>query len=276
MLSGIALLSLFFFVACAGVIEWRDKGLRSDLDDGWRWIGTPVALVGRPVSVSFYRHGTPPITPQQRTVDIVVKCADCAPLAQLDVRLVSRPASELEPGHAEGITARVSFPAEGRWVFEPLGGELIVRSPTSTEPPVVVVADGSAQLRPGCGTSEVAQVVANFASAFNAADPAQLAQIFREQTDFSMTGEPLEKFVTQGRDAVAEHARARTLAGERLFPYFVQAGANADNSVDLGVYLVRQAPELPSVNGYRRVFAGSRLSCADLHLLRFNADVLDD
>jgi hypothetical protein len=81
--------------------------------------------------------------------------------------------------------------------------------------------------------------------------------------------------VTSARDAVVAFARTRSAAGERLYPDLVYAAGAGDGAVDLGIYLVRQAPDLPSPLGYRTAFAGSRLQCADLLLRRFNADLID-
>lgn len=273
-----SLLALAFLVSCSAPPGVPGVVASPAADEQWRLAGPHVALLGRPTGVAFERDGPVVATIEPRSIRVEARCVNCTPEARLEIDLASPvPPYELGPGVAEAIVARgIVFPAEGEWTFEPLGSGLRVRSPTSTEPPVVILTNGSAQLAADCGTSEVATVVADLARAFNEADAAGLARVLREPTDFSMTGEPLETFATHSRDEVASYALARTSAGQRWYPYLVQAGAHVDNSIDLAVYLVRQAPDLPSANGYRRVFAGSRLACRDLRLVRFNAAVLSD
>lgn len=94
-----------------------------------------------------------------------------------------------------------------------------------------------------------------------------------------MNGEPLATFATKKRDEVGDYIRTRFLAGETIHPYLVYAASVGDNAVDLTVYFVRNAPDLPSGSrghSYRRAAAGSRLFCSDLLLLRFNAGLLGD
>jgi len=55
----------------------------------------------------------------------------------------------------------------------------------------------------------------------------------------------------------------------------VYAASRGETVVDLAVYFVREAPDLPSTSSaYWLAFAGSRLSCQDLLLVRFNAALL--
>jgi hypothetical protein len=66
------------------------------------------------------------------------------------------------------------------------------------------------------------------------------------------------------------------MAGERVYPYLVYAASVGDDAIDLSLYLVRQASDLSSALGDRRAFAGSRLWCSDLLLLRFNTQLMND
>jgi hypothetical protein len=246
--------------------------------EGWYWAGPPVALVGRPANVAFERHGSP-TTAQSRTIHIDARCVDCDSAAPLSFDVTSPvPRYELDQGVAEAIGAIITFPTEGRWHFEPFGGELVVRSPTSAAAPVVVVQPGSPPLSSTCGETQIQQAVTHLQRGFNQASASDLGQALSPEVDFSMSGGPLPQFTTHARDDVLAYARSRTLVGERLYPYLVFAGAASGNgtAVDLAIYLVRQAPDLPSPRGYRRVFAGSRLSCPDALLLRFNAALLND
>ncbi|HEV8670608.1 MAG TPA: hypothetical protein VGS01_07715 [Candidatus Limnocylindria bacterium] len=212
-----------------------------------------------------------------KTIRVEARCVGCSSATRLAVDLTSPvPRYELDPGVAEAIVGTVVFPIEGVWRIEPLGGEVIVRSPTSTQPPVVVVRPWSVPLAADCGPRQIETALARFARGFNAANPTELAQALNQQVDFSMTGEPLPTFATHARDEVVSYARARTLAGEKVYPYLVYAASIGDSAVDLIVYFVRQAPDIPSVRGYRTAAAGSRLVCSDLLLLRFNAGTLKD
>lgn len=248
--------------------------------DQWRLAGPPVALVGRPTGVVFERDGVPVGNLAATAIRVEARCISCSPTVRLAFEAKTPdPRYELDPGVAEAISGIAEFPMEGLWRFEPVGGELIVRSPTSTEPPVVVVRPASVPLSATCGPKQVEQVVATFARGFNAASAVELAQALNRLVDFSMTGEPLPTFSTHTRDDVVNYASERTRAGERVYPYLVYAASIGDNAVDLSVYFVRNAPDLPTGSrgfSYRRAFAGSRLFCSDLLLLRFNAALLDD
>jgi hypothetical protein len=245
--------------------------------DHWRWAGSPVALVGRPTGLAFERDGPPVSNAASKTIRVEARCVGCSSATRLELDLTSPvPRYELDPGVAEAIVGTAVFPTEGVWRIEPLGGELIVRSPTSTQPPVVVVRPWSVPLAADCGPKQIEGAVASFARGFNAASSTELAQALSDQVDFSMTGDPLPTFATHARDEVVNYARARSLAGEQVYPYLVYAASIGDNAVDLIVYFVRQAPDIPSVRGYRTAAAGSRLLCSDLLLLRFNAGTLKD
>lgn len=246
-------------------------------NDNWRWAGPPVALAGRPSGLAYERDGPLVGTTGSKNIRIKATCVGCASAASVDIDLRSPiPRYELDPGVAEAIVGTAVFPVEGLWRFEPLGGELIVRSPTSTKPPVVVVRQWSVPLTAECGAKQIENALANFARGFNTASSTELALALNHQVSFSIAGEPLSAFATHARDEVVNYARARNLAGERVYPYLVYAASIGDNAVDLIVYFVRQAPDLPSVSGYRTAAAGSRLFCSDLLLLRFNADTLND
>lgn len=241
----------------------------------WQWVGTSVTLVGRMVNVAFYRSRSPTWRAQPAAVRLEANCATCAQPQRMMIDLTSQASSDLDPG-LEGIAAQVAFPAEGRWVFAPLRGELIVRSPTSTEPPVVVLTKGTAPPERGCGIKEISEAVAKFARAFNEGDADGLTSALTDPTDFSLTQQPLEKFVATSRGAVIDYARSRSSMGDGLFPYLVQAGPHAAGYVDLAIYSARRAVDLPGSAGYKRMLAGSRLACADLRLIRFNAGLLSD
>jgi len=234
--------------------------------------------VGRLSGLPFERDGAPPTKPVATSIRIEARCVSCASPARVEFDAVSPgTAYELNAGVAEAVVAKATFPVEGLWRFDPVGGELRVRSPTSTESPVVVVRPWSVPLPANCGPRQIGDVVARFARAFNSDIPTDLALSLNPFVDFSMTGEPLKKFVSQKLDDVGDYARARFVAGETIHAYLVYAASTtADNAVDLAVYFVRKTPDLPSSSGYRRAFAGSRLSCDDLLLLRFNADLLPD
>ena len=76
-----------------------------------------------------------------------------------------------------------------------------------------------------CGRKQIDNAMASLARGFNAASSAQLAQALNHQVDFSMTGEPLPTFATHSRDEVLNYARARTTAGESVYPYLVYAAS---------------------------------------------------
>jgi hypothetical protein len=271
LLLGLALAACGAPAAAPGNLVTPDNG------DRWRWAGPPVALAGRPSGLAFERDGPLVGTAASTNIRIKATCVGCASAASVDIDLTSPiPRYELDPGVAEAIVATAVFPVEGVWRFAPLGGELIVRSPTSTQPPVVVVRPWSVPLTADCGSKQIENALANFARGFNTASSADLARALNHQVAFSIAGEPLSAFATHARDEVVNYARARNLAGERVYPYLVYAASIGDNAVDLMVYFVRQAPDLPSVRGYRTAAAGSRLFCSDLLLLRFNADTLND
>ena len=247
---------------------------------GWRWTGPEVALVGRSSAVVFERPGALEAIAPAKSVRIKARCADCSPEARLEFDARTPAVKyELDPGIAESINATVVFPAEGTWTFEPFGGQITVRSPTSTQPPVVVVRPWSQPLTADCGAKQVENAVARFAQAFNSGSPGDLAQSLNPLVDFSMVSEPLPNFVTKKREEVGDYVRTRFIAGETIHPYLVHAASIGDNAIDLMVYFVRNAPDLPSGSkghSYRRAAAGSRLFCHDLLLLRFNADLFSD
>lgn len=237
----------------------------------WRWAGPPVTLTGHMTTLVFERVGIPSGNATSRTIRIDARCVDCPATARLQFDATT-PGRQYQrnPDVAEAVMARVDFPAEGTWTFAPIGLELDVRAPTSTRPPVVVLR-GSVPLPANCGSNEIRTVIARFSQAFNAANPTDLAELLDQHVDFSMTGPPLPKFVTQQRDEVSGYARSRTAAGERIYPYLVYAATYRGSPVDVGVYFVRHAPDLPGPDGYQRAYAGSLLRCEDLRLLRFNA-----
>lgn len=274
------LLALAILVGCDTPASRPSAVATATTEAGWRWTGPEVALVGRTSAVVFERPGAVEAIARARSVRIKARCADCSPPAMLEFD-ANTPAVkyELDPGIAESINAIVVFPAEGNWTFEPFGGQITVRSPTSTEPPVVVVRPWSRPLTADCGAKHVENAVARFAEAFNSGRPADLAQSLNPVVDFSVHSEPLPTFVTEERGEVGDYIRTRFLAGETIHPYLVYAASNGDNSIHLAVYFVRNAPDLPSGSkghSYRRAVAGSRLFCYDLLLLRFNAALLGD
>jgi len=154
-----------------------------------------------------------------------------------------------------------------------------VRSPTSTQPPVVVVRRWSKPLSADCGARQVENAVARLAQAFNSGSAEELSQSLNPLVDFSMQNESLPNFASKVRDEVGAYVRTRFLAGEAIDPYLVHAASIGDNAIDLMVYFVRNAPDLPSSHSgysYRRAAAGFRLFCYDLLLLRFNAGLMSD
>ena len=246
----------------------------------WQWAGPEVALVGRSSAVAFERAGAVEAIAPARSVRIKARCANCSAATLLEFD-ANTPAVkyELDPGIAESISATIVFPAEGTWTFEPFGGQITVRSPTSTKAPVVVVRPWSKPLTADCGAKQVEDAVARFAQAFNTGSPGDLAQSLNPLVDFSMISEPLPSFATKKREEVGGYIRARFIAGETIHPYLVHAASIGDNAIDLMVYFVRNASDLPSGSSghsYRRAAAGSRLFCDDLLLLRFNASLLSD
>jgi len=274
----VAVLALAILLGC-GTPALRPAAVATpESEAGWRWEGAPVALVGRTVGVAFERAGARVVSVPPKSVRITARCADCLSTAPLEFD-VTTPAVqyELDPGIAEAIVATVVFPAEGTWSFEPLGGQITVRSPTSTQPPVVVVRPWSTPLTADCGAKQVERAVARFAQAFNSGTPADLAHSLNPLVNFSVT-EPVP-FATKKRDEVGDYVRTRFLAGETIHPYLVYAASIGANAVELLVYYVRKAPDLPtgtSGHSYRRAAAMSQLFCDDLLLLRFNAGTLSD
>jgi hypothetical protein len=278
-LSAIAL-AVAFLAGCSTSGSRPDAFATPESEAGWRWSGPEVALVGRSSAVIFERPGPVDANAPAKSVRIKARCANCAPATLIEFD-VATPAVkyELDPGVAESSNATVVFPAEGNWAFEPLGGQITVRSPTSTQPPVVIVRSGSTALTPDCGPTQIENAVARYAHAFNAGRPDDLAAALNPVVDFSVTGEPLPTFATKQRGEVGDYIQSRFLAGERIHPYLVYAHSIGANAVDLLVYFVRSAPDLSRGTngyGYRRAAAGSRLFCDDLLLLRFNAGLLSD
>ena len=275
-----ALLALAVLAGCNTVADRPAAVATPESEAEWRWTGPGVALVGRSSAVAFERAGTVEANAPAKSVRIKARCADCSPGSILEFDAVTPSVKyELDPGIAESINAIVVFPAEGNWTFEPFGGQITVRSPTSTQPPVIVVRPWSEPLSADCGAQQVENAVARFAHAFNAGRPDDLAQALNPVVDFSVHSEPLPTFVSKERGEVADYIRTRFLAGETIHPYLVYAASNGDNSIHLAVYFVRNAPDLPSGSkghSYRRAVAGSRLFCYDLLLLRFNAGLLSD
>jgi hypothetical protein len=247
---------------------------------GWRWTGPEVALVGRSSGVVFERAGAVEAIAPAKRVRIKARCIDCAPATLLEFDAATPAVKyELDPGIAESINATVVFPAAGLWTFEPFGGQITVRSPTSTEPPLVIVRPWSKPLAADCGAQQVEHAVARFAQAFNSGSPGDLVQSLNHVVDFSMHSEPLPNFATKKREEVGNYIRTRFIAGETIHPYLVHAASIGDNAIDLMVYFVRAAPDLPpgsKGHTYRRAAAGSRLFCDDKLLLRFNAGLMSD
>jgi len=278
--SVVAVLAVAILLGCDAPALRPAAVATPESEAGWRWDGAPVALVGRTVGVAFERAGARVVSVPPKSARIKARCAGCVSTAPLEFD-VTTPAVqyELDPGIAEALVATVVFPAEGTWSFEPFGGQITVRSPTSTKPPVVVVRPWSTPLAADCGAKQVENAVIRFAQAFNSGRPGDLAQALNPLVDFSMHGEPLPTFATKKRDEVGDYVRTRYLAGETIHPYLVHAASIGDNAIDLMVYFVRNAPDLPSGSkghSYRRAAAGSRLFCYDLLLLRFNADLFSD
>ena len=276
-----AVLAFAFLVGCGTPASPLAPIATPRNEAGWRWTGPEVALVGRTSAVVFERAGAVDVHALAKRVRMKAQCADCASATQFEFDAATPAVRyELDPGIAESINATVVFPAEGTWSFEPFGGRITVRSPTSTNPPVVVVRPWSKPLTADCGAKHVENAVASLAQAFNSGSPAGLMQALNPVVDFSMHSEPLPTFISKDRDEVGIYLQARFLAGETIHPYLVYAASNGDNSIHLAVYFVRNAPDLPSGSkghSYRRAVAGSRLFCYDgLLLLRFNADLLSD
>ena len=271
----------FATLAGCGTPESRPAAVATpEIDAGWQWTGPEVALVGRSSAVVFERPGAVEANATAKRVRIKARCTDCSPATLIEFD-VTTPAVkyELDPGIAESINAAVVFPAEGTWAFEPLGGQISVRSPTSTQPPVVVVRPWSKPLTADCGAKQVENAVVHLAQAFNSGSPGDLGHSLNPLVDFSMRNESIPSFASKKRDEVGDYIRTRFNAGETIHPYLVHAASIGDNAIDLMVYFVRNAPDLPSGSkghSYRRAAAGSRLFCYDLLLLRFNADLLSD
>ena len=276
-----ALLLAFAFLGGCGAPQSQIGAVATpEVETGWRWAGAPVALVGRSFSgIVFERAGPVVANAPAKTMRIKARCANCASATVLEFDAATPAVRyELDPGIAESINASVVFPAEGIWTFDPFGGQVTVRSPTSTEPPVVIVRPWTVALTAECGPKQIENAVARYAQAFNAGHPDDLAQSLNPLVDFSVTGEPLAVFATKKRDEVGAYLRTRFLAGETIHPYLVYAASIGDNAVDLLVYFVRKAPDLISASGrdYVRAAAGSALFCDDALLLRFNANLLSD
>jgi hypothetical protein len=274
-----ALFALAILVAC-DTPATRPATAATPQSGAWQWAGPEVALVGRSSAVVFERAGAVEAIAPPKSVRIKARCADCSPATLLDFDATTPAVKyELDPGIAESINATVVFPAAGIWIFEPFGGQIIVRSPNSTQPPIVIVRPWSKPLTADCGAKQVENAVARFAQAFNSGSPGGLAQSLNPLVDFSMISEPLPSFATKKREEVGDYIRARFIAGETIHPYLVYAASIGDNAIDLMVYFVRNAPDLPPGSlghSYRRAAAGSRIFCDDLLLLRFNAGLFSD
>ena len=275
-----AVLAVAVLAGCATTASPPAAVATPESEAGWRWTGPEVALVGRSSSVVFERAGQVEAIAPAKRVRITARCAACSPTALLEFDAATPAAKyELDPGIAESINATVVFPAAGTWTFEPVGGQITVRSPTSTQPPVVIVRPWSKPLTADCGAKQVENAVAHLAQAFNSGSTGDLARSLNPLVDFSMQNESLPSFASKKRDEVGAYIRTRFIAGETIHPYLVHAASIGDNAIDLMVYFVRNAPDLPSGNSghsYRRAAAGSRLFCYDLLLLRFNAGLLSD
>jgi hypothetical protein len=275
-----AVLAVAILAGCSTPASRPAAVATPESEAGWRWTGPEVALVGRTSAVVFERAGQVEAIALAKRVRIKARCTDCSPAALLEFDATTPLVKyELDPGIAESINATVVFPAEGTWTFEPLGGKITVRSHTSAQPPVVIVRPWSKPLTADCGAKQVENAIARLAHAFNSGSPGDLAQSLNPLVDFSMRNEPLPTFATKKREEVGDYIRTRFIAGETIHPYLVHAASIGDNAIDLMVYFVRSAPDLPSGSkghSYRRAAAGSRLFCYDLLLLRFNADLLSD
>jgi hypothetical protein len=280
MRSAAVLLAFAFLAGCATPASRSAAEPTPESEAGWLWAGAPVALLGRPTGVVFQRAGAVDPSAPAKSVRITARCFGCASTARLEFDAATPAVKyELDPGIAESINASIILPAEGTWTFEPLGGQVAVRSPTSAQPPVVIVRPWSTPLTSDCGARQIENAVARFAQAFNAGRPDDLVQSLNHLVDFSITGVPLPTFATTRRDEVRGYVRTRFLAGETIHPYLVYAASIGANAIELLVYYVRQAPDLPRPTtgyGYRRAAAMSQLFCDDLLLLRFNADLLGD
>jgi hypothetical protein len=269
-----------FLIGCGTPASKPDAPATSDIGTGWRSTGPEVALVGRTSAVVFERAGPLAANAPAKSVRIKARCVGCASPALLEFDAATPAVKyELDPGIAESISASVVFRVEGIWSFEPFGGQTTVRSPTSTQPPVVVVRPWSTPLNANCGAKQVENAVARFAQAFNTGSASDLALSLNHVVSFSITGEPLPTFASKKRDEVGDYVRTRFLAGETIHPYLVYAASIGANAVELLVYYVRKAPDLPNPStgySYRRAAAKSQLFCDDLLLLRFNAGLLGD
>jgi hypothetical protein len=276
----VVVLALAFLAGCATPAARPTVLATPESEAGWRWTGPEVALVGRTSAVVFERAGVVEAIAPAKSVRVRARCADCQPATLLEFDATTPVVKyELDPGIAESINGTVVFPAEGIWTFEPFGGQITLRSPTSMEPPVVVVRPWSKPLNADCGAKQVENAVARFAQAFNSGNPDGLERSLNHVVDFSMHSEPLPNFATKKREEVGNYIRNRFIAGETIHPYLVYAASIGDNAIDLMVYFVRNAPDLPSGSrghSYRRAAAGSRLFCYDLLLLRFNAALMSD
>ena len=275
-----AVLAVAILAGCSTTASPPAAVATPESEAGWRWTGPEVALVGRASAVVFERAGQVEAVAPPKRVPIKARCADCSPTALLEFDATTPAVKyELDPGIAESINATVVFPAEGTWTLEPIGGQIAVRSPTSTQPPVVIVRPWSKPLTADCGAKQVENAVARLAQAFNSGKPGDLVYSLNALVDFSMQNESLPSFASKKRDEVGAYIRTRFIAGETIHPYLVHAASIGDNAIDLMVYFVRNAPDLPSGSkghSYRRAAAGSRLFCDDLLLLRFNAGLLSD
>jgi hypothetical protein len=270
------LLALALGAACAPVTDAPGAAV----PDAERWrLGAgahPAAIVGLPAGIVFDREGVPVPNAPPRTVRIKARCLNCPSGIGLefDAR-TPEPPWELDPGIAEAIRSFVVFPHTGTWIFEPVGVQLLVRSPTSTDPPVVAVRPWSGPMPPGCEVDRIADVLVRLAQAYQAGG--ELAKVLDPLVSFSMSGPPQPTFRTRSRDAVVKYVHRRSSVGERVYPYVVYAADTGANAVELAVYFVRAAPDLPNArDGFRQAVAGARMHCADGLLLRFNADLLGD
>ena len=166
-------ISVFVFVVaalagCGAPPAGSVAAATAESEAGWRFAGGDAALVGRSSGIAFERPGPRPVTAKNTTVRIKAHCGGCPSPASFEFDAASPAVPyELDAGIAESIVASVVFPAEGIWNFEPLGGQITVREPTSTKPPVVVVRPWSVALTPDCGPKQIEDVFTRFAQAFN-------------------------------------------------------------------------------------------------------------
>jgi hypothetical protein len=165
------------------------------------------------------------------------------------------------------VTSPVTFNQPGQWRVEPTGAEFWVRDATSIEPPKLMPTSGST-FQASCDPTKAADVIREFAAAFNGADAGRLRAISAANIDFSWSA--ADRFVTRDRELMVANALQRRAAGTLLFPFTGTVGAQGDLNVALVLLVGSESSNQAATSAERLASANVNVACEASQIRSWN------